>query len=153
MKYKLFFAGLFLTLTITSCTMLFSAYIRNMTNEVATVDVFIQEEDFRSQVPSSVKTAKQIVNFKGRYGRFFKDSTAIVWVDSSHFKVMIQPKTTVDLADIAGKFWNGRSRSRLKVLMTTNKETYVLTDSIYGYVGREKFQGVPRKYIIYHDIK
>lgn len=133
----------------------FWAYLRNMTNNIATVDVYIQEQNFRKTLPSSITTANKIVDFKNRHRRFFNDTTRIVWVDSFHFKVFIRPKTTIDFEDIAGYFLNSHPLSDIQVFVTSNKVTDTLMNGRMDFRD-DKFNYKQNGFIrplLYHDIK
>ena len=103
MRYKLFFTSCLLTLLLSSCSLPFWAYIRNLTNETAIINVYNRRGDFSETLPT-IKTADQVVKFKNGHRRFFTDTTNILWIDSTHFKVFLKPKTTIDFEDIAGHF-------------------------------------------------
>ncbi len=143
-------------MSLSSCSLHFWAYLRNMTNDIAIVDVYIKEQNFHKTLPSSIATANQIVDFKNRHRRFFNDTTSIVWVDRSHFKVYVRPKTTIDFEDIAGYFLNSHPLSDLQVFVTSNKMTDTLMNGIMDF-RHDKFNYkqngfIPPRPLLYHDI-
>ena len=128
-----------------------------MTNEIATVDVYIQEQDFRKTLPSTIRTANKVVDFKNGHRRFFNDTTNIVWVDSSHFRVFIRPQTTIDFEDIAGYFFlNSQPVSDIQVFVSLNQMTDTLMNGRMDF-RREKFNYkqngfIPPKPLLFYDI-
>lgn len=134
----------------------FWAYLRNLTDNIATIDVFINDPNYRKILATSIKTANKIVEFKNGHRRFFSDTTNIVWVDSLHFKVFIRPQTTLDFEDIAGYFLNSHPISDIQAFVSSKQ----LTDTLMN--GRADFRHdkfvykqngfIPPRPLLYHDI-
>lgn len=157
MRPKLLLTSLALTLILSSCSLRFWAYIRNLTNDIATVDVYIQEPNFSRILPSNIRTANQTVEFKNGHRRLFNDTTQIVWIDSLHFRVFVRSQTTVDLEDIDGYFMNSHPTSDIKVIVTSKQAIDTLMNGRMDF-RREKFSYqqngfIPPKPLLYYDIK
>lgn len=157
MRHKLLVTSLVLTTLLSSCSLRFWAYLRNLTDSIATVDVYINDTNYRKTLPTTIKTANKIVEFKSGHRRFFSDTTQIAWVDSSHFKVFLQPQTTIDFEDIAGYFLNSRPFSDIQVLVSSRQVTDTLMNGIMDF-RREKFLYkhygfIPGRPLLYFDIQ
>jgi len=128
-----------------------------MTNDTATVDVYIREPNYRKTLPSSISTANMIVDFKNRHRRFFKDTTNILWIDSSHFKVFIRPQTTIDFENIAGYFLNSHPLSDIQIFVTSKNIIDTLMNGRTDF-RQDKFKYkqngfIPPRPLLYHDIE
>ena len=134
----------------------FWAFLRNLTDNIATVDVYINDTNHRKTLPTNIKTANKIVEFKNRHRRFFTDTTNIVWVDSSHFKVFIRPQTTIDFEDIAGYFLNSHPLSDIQVFVSSKQGTDTLmngrTDFRHDKFFYKQNGFIPPRPLLYHDI-
>ncbi len=155
MRQLLIFVFFFLTFSLYSCSMLFNAYIRNTTNEIAIIDVFLLDKIKMTSLPNKVKLANRIVIFKSGYKKYIDGTQNVIWLDLEHFKFEIDPNTTVDLTDMAGKFLNSFPMGDVIVTVTTNNRIDTLlnggSDFRYGLFGYKKIRfGSP---ILFFDIK
>lgn len=156
MRHKFLLISLALTTLLSSCSMHYWAYLRNLTDSITTVDVYINDSSYRKKLPTNIKTANKIVDFKNGHRRFFTDMTQIVWVDSSHFKVFLRPKTTIDFEDIGGYFLNSHPLSDIQIFITSNNITDTLMNGRMDF-RHDKFNFkqnglVPPRPLLYHDI-
>ena len=135
------------------------AYIRNLTNNTAIIDVFLLKTTEMKTLPNKVRITNRIVPFKGDYRRFFRDSTQnVVWLDTNHFKFEINPHSTADLSDMIGVFQNSSPRNpNIRLTITSsNKTDTLLTGNgwegfrheLFGY--KHIWFGRP---VLYYDIK
>ena len=146
-----------MTIFLSSCSLHFWAYIRNLTNETATIDVYILDKDFRKTLPANIQTANKIVDFKNGHRRFFTDTTNVLWIDSTHFKVLVRPQTTIDFEGIAGYFLSSQPGSDIQVFVTSDQMIDTLMNGRSDF-RREKFKYkqngfIPPKPLLYYDIK
>lgn len=157
MRNALLLLTFLVTILLNSCSLRYRAYLRNLTNSIATVDIYILNKEFRKTLPPSIKTANRVVEFNNSHRRFFKDTTDIAWVDSSHFRVFIRPQTTVDFEDIAGYFLNSNPSSDIKVIVSSQELIDTLMNGEMDF-RREKFTYkqsgfIPPTPLLYYDIK
>jgi hypothetical protein len=143
-----------LSLSVASCSLLFNVCIRNTTNDVATVDVFLPDKTNLKTLPNKIRVANSIINVRSGYNRHFDSTQNVTWIDIDHFKLEIQPKTTVDVSDMAGRSINDSPRGDAVVIVSLNNKTDTLLNGINDF-RREKFNYTggfltPR---LYYDIK
>ena len=147
-----------IALSVNSCMTPDYAYIRNLTYNVAIINVFLVKKMEMKTLPNKVRITNRIVSFKGVYRRFFLDSTQnIVWLDTSHFKFEVNPHSTADLSDMIGRFENGFPRNDVRLTITSNGKTDTLQEG-NGWKGfRYKLFGYKNilfgKPVLYYDIK
>ncbi len=153
---KIFITLSYLTISLTSCTINYWAYIRNLTRKTALIDVFLNDLDDFKVRPTNLKTADEIVKFKKGHKNKFIDTTTISWLDSSHLQFQVRPNTTIDLEAISF-FYYSHPMTDMKVVVTTENNIDTLMTSKSDF-RRDKFQykqnGIitPRP-ILYYDIK
>jgi hypothetical protein len=99
--------------------MAFWAYLRNISNDTAVIDVYLLDKSDWRTLPNQIKTANEAVSFKPGYTKRFDTYTNVAWVDTTHFRVMLPPNTTLDLNDLAGRFYNGGSTKDVLLVITT----------------------------------
>jgi hypothetical protein len=138
---------------LTSCSVIFNAYLRNTTDRVATVDVYLLSKQNMKTLPNKVGVANRVVAFKSGYRKYIDSLQNVDWIDTNHFKLEMAPKTTVDLTDMAGRFRNGDALHDVRVTVTLENRT----DTILYEAGRNNqlhFKsmgfGTP---VLYYDIK
>jgi len=124
-----------------------------LTNETAIINVYTRERGFPETL--SIKTANQVVKFKNGHRRFFTDTTNILWVDSTHYKVFVRPHTTIDFEDITGHFFSSSPYSDIQVFVTSKQTTDTLMN---GDFREDKFHYkqngfIPPQPLWYYDIK
>lgn len=135
----------------------FWAYLRNLTDSIATVDVYVNDPNYSKTLPTSIKTANKIVEFKSGHRRFFSDTTNIVWVDSLHFKVFLRPHTTIDFENIAGYFLNSHPLSDINVYVSSQQMTDTLMNGRVDFRHEKFFYKhygfMPGRSMLYYDIQ
>ena len=142
-------------LFLTSCSIDFNAYIRNMTDALAVVDVYLLNKEHMKTLPNKVRVANRVVSFKCGYRKHIDSLQNVYWVDVNHFQLAVAPKTTVDLTDMAGRFHNGSATENIMVTVTVGNRTDTILNGNYRQ-DRQKFDyksmgfGTP---VLYHDIK
>ena len=155
MRQLLLSVLLCLTLGIYSCTIPFGAYLRNMTNETAVIDVFLLDKTGMATLPNKIKVANKIINFKSGFQKFIDSSQNVTWVDISHFKLEMKPNTTVDLTDMAGRFVNSYPLEEVRIIVSTNDKVDTLMNGRF-YFNHDKFEyknvGISSP-LLYYDIK
>ena len=146
---------IFLTFGICSCSIPFGAYLRNMTNDIATVDVFLLDKTNMVTLPNKIKVANRIINFKSGFKKFIDSSQNVTWIDISHFKLEMKPNTTVDLTDMAGRFVNSYPREDVRVIVSTNEKLDTLLNGRSNfYYNKFGFKNVGLSSpLLYYDIK
>ena len=143
---------LFLFFT-SSCSIIYNAFIRNTTDSMAMVDVYLLNKEDMPTLPNKVKVANLVVPFKGNYRKYMDRFQNVIWVDTNHFTLEVSPKTTVDLTDMAGRFQNGSALYNVLVTITVGNRM----DTIIN--GRDESQQFDSKGmgfrapILYYDIK
>ncbi len=132
------------------------AYLRNLTDSTAIVEVYINDTTHRNKLPTTINTANKIVEFKNGHRKYFTDTTNIVWVDSSHIKVFIKPQTTIDFEDIARYFLNSYQLSDISVLVSSKQFTDTLmngrTDFRHDKFVYKRNGVIPPRPLLYYDI-
>ncbi|HLP38087.1 hypothetical protein [Lacibacter sp.] len=132
---NILFTGLLITiLSLSSCSMIFWAYVRNISNDTALIDVYLLDKSDWRTLPNQIKTAHEAVSFKAGYTKRFDSYTNVTWVDTAHFKVMLPPNTTLDLNDLAGMFYNGGSTKDILVVITTQSRLDTLLKGRYEFL-------------------
>src|SRR5579872_6446414 len=99
MKLKTTLLLLFNIFYFNSCITPDYAYIRNLTNSVAIINVFLANKKEMKTLPNKVRFANQVVSFKGGYRKFLYNTLNVVWQDTSNFKFEMKPQSTADLSD------------------------------------------------------
>ena len=152
---RLFLFGLICLATcVSSCTMPFWVYIRNKTNEIAVVHVVLLDKSSMQTLPNKVKVADKIVAFKSGFRQSFYEKQNVQWIDTSQFSFNLLPGTTIDLADMAGKFVNSHPTNRVLVTVTANNKADTLLNPA-AFFRSEKFMfknvgiSVP---VLYYDV-
>jgi hypothetical protein len=144
---------------LNSCETPDYAYIRNLTNNTAIIDVFLLKKREMKTLPNKVRISNRVVQFKGGYRKYFLDSTQnVVWLDTSHFKFEINAHSTADLSDMIGAFQNSSPRNpNIRLTITSsNKTDTLLTGNGWEGFRRKLFAykhiwfGRP---VLYYDIK
>ncbi len=143
-----------MTLCLFSCSLVFEAYVRNMTKENAIMDVFLLNTKEWPNLPNQVKTAPRLINFKSGYKRYFDERQKVTWIDINHFQVQIKSGSSIDLSDVAGRFVNSYPTQDVRVIVSTRSKIDTLLnrhrdyrDSLFGY----KYKAF--RPILYYDIK
>jgi len=142
--------------SLSSCSITDWVYIRNLTDNIATIDVVFNNLDELTKRPITFKTADKIVIFKNGHKSAFTDSTNIVWLDSSHFQFKIRPQNTIDL-DALIFFYGAHPANNIKILVTSGLLTDTLMTSQDDF-RRDKFKYkqngfFPPRPILYYDIR
>ena len=106
MKYFLILTLLIFTFSLYSCITYDNAFIRNLTNATATIDVYLLNTSSIKSLPNQVTLANKIVKFKGGYKKYFDNIQNVIWIDTNHFKLEIEPNTTLNLEHMLGSFVN-----------------------------------------------
>ena len=151
----LFSSGLFcIAMLFYSCSWDFYAYIRNPTNKVGLIDVYLLDKSGMATLPNKVKVANRVVKFKAGYRKFFEGAQNVTWIDTSHFKFEIKPNTTVDLTDMAGRFRNGAPMKNVHVTITFGDKVQTLLHGRYSRDDKFIYEHVGlSSHIIYYDMK
>jgi len=144
-----------LSMSLSSCTMPFWAYIRNTSAFPAIIDVVLLDKHGMRTLPNQVKVAHKIVAFKWGFRQNFYEWENVQWVDTSHFSFTVMPGTSIDLADAAGRFMNSYPVERSFVTVTVNGTVDTLIDRNRNFL-HQKFSythvglSVP---VLYYDVK
>ena len=154
MKIRQFILLVIVCIHLASCSMLFNACIRNTTNQIATIDVYILDKTNLKTLPNKIRVANRLVNLKSGYKKYLNSSEDVTWIDTEHFKLDIKPQTTVDLSDMIGAFINGSPRHEARVIVTSPGKIDTLIDG-RQYPGMEKFNYIGGFFSpkLYYDIK
>lgn len=142
-------------LALSSCTMIFGAYIRNMASETAVIDVFLLDKTDLKTLPNKVTTANRLVKFKSGFRKFLDSTQNVIWIDVSHFKLEMRANTTVDLSDMAGKFINSSPRGDVIVTVTLKNKVDTLINGRRDF-RHEKFEYKNAGFsspLLHYDIK
>jgi hypothetical protein len=117
MSYKPLVAILFITAI--SCEIPVQTFVRNVSETPALLDVYYLDPTQIKTNVDSVKVANEIVNFKKTdFRKKFNSRQDLKWLDSSHYQLALQPKTTVDLGDLFRGIANDRQHYSLRVVIT-----------------------------------
>lgn len=145
----------FLISSFYSCSVVYNAYIRNMTNEAAIINVFILEKRSMYTLPNKIKIANMAVKFKGGYKKYFDETQNVIWLTTEHFKFEMKPNMTADLSDLAGKFINSHPTDEVRVtVQTTNRTDTLLNGGIDFRYNLFQFKSMGfASPVIYYDIK
>ncbi len=141
-----------LAFSLNSCSLKYWAYIRNLTNKSATIDILLKDlNDFRAR-PTILMTADQIVTFKNGHKKLFVDNTTISWLDSSHLQIQVRSKSTIDLESLSS-FYNSRPLNDMQIVIRTDQTIDTLMTSRTDF-RRNKFQYKQNGFrpILYYDI-
>jgi len=142
-------------LFLSSCSIDFNAFIRNTTDALAMVDVYLLNKEDMKTLPNKVRVANRMIEFKSGYRKHIDSSMTVHWVDINHFQLQLAPRTTVGLTDMAGKFHNGSATQDVIVTVTLGNRIDTILNGNYSQ-DRQKFDyksmffGTP---ILYYDIK
>ena len=140
---------------LSACSVDFSAFVRNLSNETAMIDVFLLNKDEFMRLPNKVKVANQVVKFKSGVRDKFKTLENVKWIDTSHFKFAMAPQTSIDLTDMAGKFLNSHPTHDVRVIISTATKVDTILDGYRNY-NSSKFEYTNfglRNPALYYDIK
>lgn len=145
---------LLILLYLSSCTKFFYACIRNTSNQVAAIDVYLLDKTDLKTLPNKVRMTNRIINLKSGYKKYLDSTQTVTWIDKDHFKLQIQPGTTVDLSDMAGIFINSHPTGDARVIITTTGKTDTLLNGRLDY-RHEKFNYAGGFFSpkLYYDIK
>lgn len=143
------------TLLLSSCSVPFCVYVRNLTSEIAVIDVYLLGKASMETLPNKIKVANKVVAFKSGFRKDFNNKQNVIWIDTTHFKFILYPNTTVDFTDIAGRFVNGYPRGNVSVIISTETKVDTLMN------GREEFKQDKFQYkhlwvslsLLYYDIQ
>ena len=125
-------------LPLNSCSINYWAYIRNLTNKTATIDILLNDSRSFKTRPTILNTADQIVTLKSGHKKLFVDTTGIVWLDSAHLQIQIRPKTTIDLESLSS-FYYSRPLNDMQIVVITHQTIDTLMKSRTDF-RRNKFQ-------------
>ena len=155
MRRLLSFILVLFAFSISSCSMYFDAFIRNMTNEIAVIDVYLLNKRQMKTLPNKVSVANRIVKFRSGYKKYMDSLQNVIWIDMEHFKLELAPNSTADLTSLAGRFLNSYPREEVRVTVKVNNKVDTLSngrrDFRYELFGYKKMPfGTP---ILYYDIK
>ncbi len=155
MRINVLLFFLVVSLSLSSCSIYYNAFIRNTSNGTATIDVYLLNKEDLQFLPNKVKVANKVVAFKSGYRKHVDNWQNVDWIDTNHFKLNLSPNTTVDLTDMAGKVLNGSFRQEVLVTVTVaNRTDTIVNASGQSYRGMFQYKsmgfGAP---IIYHDIR
>lgn len=145
---------LYITVCLSSCENLYHPYIRNRSNAVAVVDVFLLNKASLKKLPNQVKVADRIVDFKSGFRQSFYNHQNVIWKDTVHFALTIPPGTTADLSDMAGRFMNAHPHEQLLVTVTANNTTDTLMNGLLDFRYKKfayQHVGVDVR-VLYYDI-
>lgn len=144
-----------LTLGICSCSIPFGAYIRNMSKDPAMIDVFLLDRTSMTTAPNVIRVSNTIIEFKSGFKKKMDNSQNVKWIDLSHFRLELQPHTTVDLSDMVGTFINAYPQGDVRVTVSVNNKVDTLMNGKSDFK-QEKFLvkkvGLSTA-LLYHDIK
>jgi len=144
----------FIATSIISCTTLFNVFVRNTTGLPATLDIYLLDKTNMKTLPNKARVADKIVHFKAGYRKYFDSYQSVIWVDTSHFKFIMRPGTTVDLSDMTGIFVNGGNRRDILVTVTVNGKADTLVQGRNRTPDTFQFKGrIFSNSILYYDIK
>ena len=154
MKFLLLTILLFVTVAFYSCSVFFDSYVRNTTEETATIDVFLIETNQWVTLPNRVKIAHSLVNFKSGYKKYFSETTYVTWLNTKHFQLKVSAGSTIDLSDIAGKFLNSHPTKDVRVIVSTSTKSDTLLNG-YRDFRSDLFQynTIAFHPILYYDVK
>lgn len=139
MKSLLFLAIALLLIQLVSCSRLYQACIRNLTDTVAIVDVRLPDITDMKKLPNKIRMTNRIFNLKSGYKKYLDSTQNVEWIGVQHFLLKIKPQTTVDLSDMAGPFINSSPRGNAIVTVTWGGITDTLLNGRYNFK-HEKFQ-------------
>ncbi|MCO5241459.1 MAG: hypothetical protein M9904_15530 [Chitinophagaceae bacterium] len=138
---------------ISSCSWKFDACIRNLTDAAALVDVYLLDIRNMKTLPNQIRMTNRVINLERGYKRFLDSTQNVTWVDINHFRLEINPHTTVDLSDMAGIFINGTPRNKIMVIASSAHKTDTLLNGEPGFAFRKlNYKGRFFTHILYHDI-
>lgn len=144
-----------ITFSLSSCMTYYDAYLRNSTNQHAIVDVYLLNKQHLKTLPNQVKVANQAVTFKSGYKNYFADFKNVEWITTEHFQFKIEPNTTADLTDMAGRFINSHPFEDALVTVSMNNKIDTLVNGRKDF-RHDLFQYKSKifgKRILYYDIK
>jgi hypothetical protein len=145
---------LFVAVSFYSCSLYFDAFLRNMTRETATIDVFLNKRNQWATLPNRVKTACKLVNFKSGYKKYFSETTYVTWFDSVHFQLKVSPNSTIDLSQIAGTFLNSSPTKDVRVIVSTGSKVDTLINGHSDFRhDLFKYKSKAFRPILYYDVK
>ena len=154
MKIRHTFFLLILLITANSCTLIFLPFIRNVTTEDAIIDVYLSEESRLRDLPTQIKAANKVVKFRFGYGFHFNTYQNITWLDSTHCRVIMKSKTTLNLSTLTGiKFLNGSPRGHATVIVKSINKIDTLLGSKSFWREKFKYKGKFSTPILYYDIE
>lgn len=138
-----------------SCSVSFGAYIRNYSNEIAIIDVYLLSKAHMKTLPNMVKVANKNLQFKSGFRNKLDSTSYVRWLDTSHFTFNIYPNTTVDLTDMVGIFLNSHPRHNVVASVTTKNKVDTILNGRFEFP-RDKFGlknvGISSP-LFYYDIK
>ena len=142
-------------LAFSACITPFNAYLRNPTNSVAIVEVYLLDKQEMKTLPNQIKVADSILEFKGDYKRPFRKVQNVKWIDTVHFRFELQPHTTADLTDMTAGFTNSYPHGDFRVTVTTANKVDTLLNGSKDFrykLFQYKNKGLS-PHILYYDVK
>lgn len=156
LKYKRCILYLIIPLAFSSCSFHYFAYIRNLTSEIAIIDIYSKDKSLAKIVSPYISRANKVVTFEKGYRKQFNDSMAVQWLDSTHCIVAIPPQTTINFGNIGGYFLNGRPTNNIKVIVSTKNTKDTLMDGRAQFrMNKFKYRQngfLPKHPLLYYDI-
>ncbi len=126
-----------------------------MSKGPAMIDVFLLDRTSMTTASNVVRVSNTIIEFKPGFKKFLDNSQNVKWIDSSHFKLELQPRTTVDLTAMVGTFINASPKENVRILVSLNDKVDTLMNGRSDYNhNRFSFKKVGVfSSLMYHDIK